>query len=427
MRFALLASALALGIAAPVQAREFVFDATPVADAVRIAAGKLGGTFRICKDVPETVTGRFDFDEPQAIGPMLFEKGLPVSWDERGMPTVGCDAASIEQAGGVVPPFGANSIPSGNPLAPPRASPGGYAPAPQAPPPIPREPDIYSAVDLRYRDPSSVIETLSGLPGLKVLSFPDVPGPILLAGPASIVSEAKAFLARADTCPRMVNLQALVVSSAQNVSRDRQLGISLGVGDSIRIGDQSLGRDFINVEGLAIRLNALRERGEFRANRSFVADVVVGGTAELRDGQQIAIPAGAIITDRETRNNVTYRDVGHNLTFTLEALADGVALLTVEHEISALVGNSTLGPSFSQLATNTVLRVQLGDWTMVSLAGSDRAERTRSRGIFSRGDRVLSENNGTYLLFAVQQVPCGIQGRAEYLEARSLDTAGQGD
>lgn len=407
----LLLGAIAASLSSAALARELVFDRTPVADAVRIAAGKLGGSARICKPVAGTVTGRFDFPELEAVGPMFAEKGYPVSWEPDGRPSVGCDVVEQEQAGAVVPIFGSSGV-SG-------ASPGPAArPGPPAPPPEPQERRL---VDVRYRDPSKVAEAISKLPGLSVLSFPDAPGPLMLAGPASIVGQAEEFVRALDTCPRQVELQALVISTADNVGRRREFGIGVE-GDSVRIGDRTLGDNFVNVGGLVLRLGALRERGEFRANRSFVARVVEGESVQLGDGQQIAIRAGAIITDRETRDNVVYRDVGHNLSFGLDVLSDRFALLTIVHQISAVTGNTELGPTFANLSTETVARVELGEWQMISLAGSDRAERSSSRGFLSRRENILSEQNGTFLLFVVAELPCGQAGR-EYLDRPALPAA----
>lgn len=404
----LLLGALAASLSSPALARELVFDRTPVADAVRIAAGKLGGSARICKPVAGTVTGRFDFPELEAVGPMLAEKGYPVSWEPDGRPSVGCDVVADEQAGSVVPVFGGSGAFGG--------APGSSAPpARPAPPPEPQERVL---VDVRYRDPSKVAEAISKLPGLSVLSFPDAPGPLMLSGPASIVGHAEEFVRALDTCPRQVELQALVISIAENVGRRREFGIGV-VGDSVRIGDQTIGDNFVNVGGLVLRLGALRERGEFRANRSFVARVVEGESVQLGDGQQIAIRAGAIITDRETRDNIVYRDVGHNLTFGLDVLSDRFALLSILHQISSVTGNTALGPTFANLSTETVARVELGEWQMISLAGSDRAERTSGRGFLSRRDHLVSEQNGTFLLFVVAELPCGQAGR-EYLDRPAL-------
>lgn len=380
------------GLAASASARDWAFDAAPLGEVVKAGASEFGQAVRVCKSADAPVTGRFKFDDAAGVAGALQAKGHPVRLVSTGF-EVGCDQAAIEQGPDIQGSFASSpALPSAAPAAAPAA---------------PVEPTVYRRVDVRFRDPNKIINAVSKLPGLSVLAFPDVPGPLLLAGPADMVGEARRFIAALDTCPVQVEIQALVVTQGSTVNRSRRFGVQLRSAGDVALGgfDPTAGSS-LTIPGLRAYLDALRERGEVRANRSFIGDVILGEVVSLSDGSQVPIQASAIITDRETRNNVTYRDVGHNLSFGLLAVADGQAVVRVDHQISGLSGNSTLGPVFSNQSTGTVMRLPLGKWSMISLSGTDRAQRSRSRGIFSRSDAVLSDTGGSYLVFALASVPC---------------------
>lgn len=387
----------------------------PLETVVRSAAASFGFGVEVCNATAgrRLVTGRFNFREAGDVSGLLLEKGFPVEF-VNGRYRVGCDQASDELAGGAASsagmaataPFSAailggdRSVPSGSPLDPGQAA---YAPPPPPPPPT------YHADRVRYRDPSRVIEVLSKIPGLSVIADPKVPGPLLMVGPASVVGEASKFLAAFDQCPAMAQVEATIVTSSNTLDRSRGFGLQLREPGTSLIGTfDPLAGATIAIPGLRLYLDGLRDTGEFRANGTLRARVLIGETVKVQDGSDVPVRSATSVTDRETRTDVVYRSTGNRMTVKLHAIEEGSAVLEIEHELSSQSGEGPLGPTFSTRSVSSLLRVQLGEPNLISLSGLDSASKVRSRGIFSRSDATKAGKAGAFLVFAVERVPCAI-------------------
>lgn len=423
-----------LGLASSASAKEFIADAAPLEAVVQAAAAPYATPVRICSNGKRPVSGRFNFREPADIAGLLLEKGFPVSFDA-GALTVGCDQASQElDAGGVTSsgmsataPFSAailggdRSIPHGSPL-----SPGPTYVAQAAAPPPP--PAVFRSAVVRYRDPSKVVATLSKLPGLSVIADPAVPGPLLLVGAASIVSQAEKYLAVFDTCPVMAQVEATIVTSSENSDRSRGFGVQIREpGSSLIGGFDPLAGATLSIPGLRVYLDGLRETGEFRTNASLRARVLLGETVKVQDGSDVPIRSATSVTDRETRTDVVYRSTGNRMMVKLLALEGSSAIVQIEHELSSQSGNGSLGPTFSTRSVSSVLRVDLGVPNLISLSGADAASKTRSRGILSRSDATAASKAGAFLVFAVERVECGAGPGPQRSEDRKPEPHDAGD
>jgi len=401
-------------LACSASAKEFIADAVPLEVVVQSAGAEFGSPVNVCSNGKRLVSGRFNFREPADIAGLLLEKGFPVS-NEGGTLKVGCDQASIElDQGGAssagmsaTSPFSAailggdRSIPHGSPL-----SPGPTYVAQAAAPPPP--PQTFRAANVRYRDPSKVIATLSKLPGLSVIADPQVPGPLLLVGSASIVSQAEKYLAAFDTCPRMAQVEATIVTSSTNADRSRAFGVQIREPGASLIGAfDPLAGATVSIPGLRLYLDGMRQSGEFRTNASLRARVLLGETVKVQDGSDVPVRAATSVTDRETRTDIVYRQTGNRMTVKLLALEDGQAVVQIEHELSSQSAQTSLGPTFSTRSVSSLLRVDLGQPNLISLSGADTASKTTGRGIFSRSDATSAGKAGAFLVFAVERVPCG--------------------
>lgn len=397
------------GLAGSASAKDFIADAVPLETVVRSAAADFGFGVTVCNSGQRPVTGRFAFREAADVAGLLLEKGFPVEF-VNGQYRVGCDQASAELAGGAASSAGmaatapfAGAILGGDR---PQSQPGGYVSAPAAPPP---PPSIYRADRVRYRDPSKVIAVLSRIPGLSVIADPDVPGPLLMVGPASIVGEAEKFLAAFDQCPAMGQVEATIVTTSDRLDRSRGFGVQIREPGSSLIGAfDPLAGATVSIPGLRLYLDGLRETGEFRTNGTLRARVLLGETVKVQDGSDVPVRSATSVTDRETRTDVVYRSTGNRMTVKLIAIEAGTAVLSIEHELSAQSGDGALGPTFSTRSVTSLLRVNLGEANLISLSGIDTASKVRSRGIFSRSDATTAAKAGAFLVFAVERVPCAI-------------------
>lgn len=394
--------------ASSASAREFLADATPLETVVKIAAADFSVPVNVCSAGKRPVTGRFKFNSAADIAGLLAEKGFPVEY-AGGRIDVGCDQAARElEAGGasmglgVASPFAAPAR-VGQGAVPETGQGGAIAPTVAPPPP----PPAFRKAEIRYQDPSKVLRVLSKIPGLSVIADPDVPGPLLMVGPASIVDQASDFLAAFDRCPAMARVEATVVTSSDTSARSRGFGIQITEPSRSVLGtvDPDAQLKF-SIPGLTAYLTGLRETGQFRANGTLISRVLVGGTAKVQDGGDVAIRGATSVTDRETRADVVYRQIGNRMVVRLHALEGDTAVLEVEHELSSISGQTALGPNFSARSMSSVFRVTLGEPNIVSLSGMDMASKTRSRGIFSRSDATEAQKLGAFLVFAVERVPC---------------------
>jgi len=423
-----------LGHASSASAKEFIADAVPLEVVVQSAAQQFGLPVRICSNGKRPVTGRFNFREAADVVGLLLEKGFPVSMEPGGY-LVGCDQASQElDAGGAssagvaaTSPFSAAILggdrPSSIGYAPPSAP---TYPAPIAAPPPP--PAVFRPAVVRYRDPSKVVATLSKLPGLSVIADPEVPGPLLLVGAASIVAQAEKYLAVFDTCPSMAQVEATIVTSSTSSDRSRAFGVQIREpGSSLIGGFDPLAGATIAIPGLRVYLDGLRQSGEFRTNASLRARVLLGETVKVQDGADVPVRAATSVTDRETRTDIVYRQTGNRMTVKLLALEEGQAVVQIEHELSSQSGQGALGPTFSTRSVSSLLRVDLGQPNLISLSGADTGSKTTGRGIFSRSDATSAAKAGAFLVFAVERVPCGTGPGPQRSEDRKPGPNGTAD
>jgi len=407
-------------------------DATPLRIVVETAAKDFGSQVKVCNTgvADRPVTGRFNFRNSNDIAAMLTAKGFPVVFDGAQI-SVACDQAAAELAGVISPASGS----PGNPFMPQTTQQGMYVPAlegagvpsgsPLAPAPYaapaPVMPEEIAIGRIRYRDPSPVIALLSRLPGLSVIADPKVPGPLLLSGSASIVKVAEEYLAELDTCPVQVQIEAAVVSNAITSARSRGFGVQFHSGNtSIGTFDEGAGAA-ISIPALRIYLNGLAEGSEFRVNSSLKSRVLLGETVRVQDGQDVPIRSATSVTDRETRQDIVYRSVGHRMTIRLAAIEGRNAVLVVEHELSSQTGNGTLGPTFTTRSVTSTMGVEVGKPTTISLSGSDSASKVRNRGLFSRSDNTDAAKAGAFLIFALERVGCAAGPGSERSEDRKPD------
>lgn len=372
---------------------ELLADATKLGDLVSAVGKSLGRPVKVCSSGDRLVTGRYSFDQPQQILRLAVE-GHPVQYDGTSF-LVGCHLPERVALSPQRPDLSASA---GSPVVPSAAV---SAPAPPV-----SIPSAYLFARVRYRDPAMIVSTLAKLPGLSVIADPDVPGPLLLAGAASVVAQASRFLDALDKCPVQLEVEALVISSSEETARSRALGVQLRDAGSFTVGSfDPLASAVVTIPGLRVFLDADRSTGEFRQNASLKSRVVVGETLSLVDGQEVPVRASTSVTDRETRTDVVYRNVGHQLSLTLDAV-DAEAIVTVEHSLSSQLASSQLGPSFATRSTKSTMRVPLGKAAVVALSGLDSASRDKSRGIFARSDRRSLGRSGSFLVFALSDVPC---------------------
>jgi len=283
----------------------------------------------------------------------------------------------------------------------------------------PVEPTTFRAGRIRYRDPTKIVQVLSKLPGLSVLADPDIPGPLLLAGPTAIVEEAAAFMRDLDTCPDQLQIEAVVVSSSNSSERSRGFGMQFRASGDAQIGAfDPLAQATVTIPGLRLFLDGLASSAVLRQNSSFSSRVLLGETVKLVDGQEVPVRAATSITDRETRADVVYRSIGHKLSLRVDALGDE-AVLTVEHELSNQTGNGDLGPAFGTRSTMSTMRVALDRPVTIALSGTDLASKTRSRGLLSRSDATTASTGGVYLVFALKRLLCGGVAEGEDVQPKA--------
>jgi len=380
-----------------------VAKAVPVRDFVAAFAPRFGLQSRVCGGA--NITGRFVIDQASDIARALAQAGRSVAIDAHGVLVVDCSAAensSINPLGqySTTPLAGAamgSNVPNGNPLDPSLAEPYGPAVMRSAQ-------EVFKALDTHYvtRKRLGILEGL----GLKVLGDPDVPGPLLLVGPARIIEEAAAYVRSVDVCPRQLRLEATVVTRSNTRSRSRGLGVRLGNQD-VAFGTTGSADSLIELPLLQAFLRAKRETYEVGSNASFKGFVLQGEELKLTDGQDIPVRSATSVTDRETRQDVVYRTAGHQLTVKPLSLNDVDAVLMVEHAISAPGAVSDLGPSFAQRGTTSTFRIRYGEPIVLSLSGQDTAKRVHSRGILSREGQFEAAEGGAFLVLAVELDRCG--------------------
>lgn len=391
----------------PANAGEMLAKAIPVRDFVEAFAPRFGLQTRVCGAA--NITGKFSIDKASDLAQALAEAGRRVVIDGNGVLVVDCSAAdqsALDPMGQYVSgpmsqaALGGGNMPSGNPLDPRM----GAAPAPGYGPAVMRAPDeVFKALDTHYVTKKR-LGILEGL-GLKVLGDPDVPGPLLLVGPAKIIDEAEAYVRSVDVCPRQLRLEATVVTRANTRNRSRGFGLRIG-NDKAAIGTAGTADSLIDLPLLQAFLSAKRETFELGTNASFKGYVLQGEEMKLTDGRDIPVRSATSVTDRETRQDIIYRTAGHQLSVKPLSLNDVDAVLLVGHSISAQGAVSDLGPSFNERATSSTFRLRYGEPIILSLSGQDTARRVHSRGILSRNDEFEAADGGSFLVLAVELDRC---------------------
>lgn len=380
-------------------------QAIPVKDFVQAFAPRFGLQFRVCGNA--NITGKFRIDKASDLAQALSDAGRRVAIDAAGVLLVDCSASdrlAADPLGQYVSgpmtsaALAGPNVPSGNPLDPNMAPSSPYGPS------VMRAPDeVFKALDTHYVTKKR-LGILEGL-GLKVLGDPDVPGPMLLVGPAKIIDEAEAYVRSVDVCPRQLRVEATVVTRANSRNRSRAFGIRIG-NDKAALGTAGTADSLIDLPLLQAFLAAKRETYEIGTNASFKGYILQGEDLKLTDGRDIPVRSATSVTDRETRQDIIYRTAGHQLSVKPLSLNDVDAVLLVEHSISAQGASSDLGPSFAQRGTSSTFRIRYGEPIVLSLSGQDTAARIRSRGILSRNDSFEAADGGAFLVLAVELDRC---------------------
>jgi hypothetical protein len=397
-----------------------VVQAVPVRDFMAAFAPRLGVKYKACGAA--LVTGRFYIEVAQDLDHAIREAGRSLSFAADGTWLVDCSAA--DQIGNdplgtyVSKPLADAALGNGHPSYSRGLDPNsdafkqaalnsynGGQPLTAVPVHPVVTPDRYRHLETHYVSKSK-FDFLEGL-GLKVLGNPDVPGPLMLVGPAKIVDEAEKYIRAADICPRQLRVEATVITRANTRTRGRKFGLRIG-NTKAGFGTAGNAASGLNLPLLTAFLEANRGVFEAGTNATFRGRVLEGEELKLSDGQDVPVRAATSVTDRETRQDVIYRTAGHQLGIKAVSLNDGEAVLVVDHSISALANASDLGPTFSTRSTASSFRITYGSPVILSLSGSDAANRQKSRGILSRNDAMEAVDTGSFLLLAVQKEGCGV-------------------
>jgi IMP dehydrogenase/GMP reductase len=252
---------------------------------------------------------------------------------------------------------------------------------------------------------------MSKFPGLSVLAEPDRVGPVAFSGSRTIVADALKLMAELDRCPTRVEVQASILVKGRTESASRGAGLQL------RIGGNDFVLGYANPSGAGISID-IPQLSAFiaaaKANAGFVQLSTIGGQLlegseiVLKDGSEVPIRGEAIVTDRETRQSVTYRSVGHNLTLRLQSVGDYL-VGEVEHELSTLGATTDLGPTFGTRSTTTAFRVKPFEPLAISLSGLDGGHEERRKGILSAFTAKSRENASAVLILALKPLSCELE------------------
>ncbi len=214
---------------------------------------------------------------------------------------------------------------------------------------------------------------------------------VALTGSPAIIARMKADLARIDTPPRQVMIEALVTEASSDVAR--QLGISLSAGgastsgDSARIdmypftrGDSAYApaQGRIGAMFQSIGIESGRWVGQFRAR---LDALVEEGDAEIRANPRVATLEGnkaRIFIGREEYFSILTGSVsfayaqleviktGIVLTITPYVSGDGEITLEVEPEVSDVIGSGSTGlPVTLKRSVTTKVRLFTGETVVI--------------------------------------------------------------
>jgi hypothetical protein len=294
------------------------------------------------------VTGHRDIRTLADAAEFFAGAGLPVSFVGTNL-QVGCDAADQALPTTIDNP----NVPRGSPLNP-FGTGGGFAVAPgqsypspsanlPAPPAVPL---VSRTIEAKWVK-RSVLEKVGSALGLKMV-FDDTPDhPILIAGPADVVAQARSYIDAVNVCPVGLDMEASVIQRSDSQLRNRDAGVRIGT-RSIGIGEPGTSTATgINFSWLSAFLEARKETAQFRVNASHKALLLPGEPVVLRDGGEAPVRGATSVTDRETRVDVVYRSTGFNLDLTLLAIDGSDALLTVDQAYSSVGAVTDLGPTFN--------------------------------------------------------------------------------
>lgn len=380
-------------------AGEVVAQGVPTRDFLAAYGGKYGLKYKVCAD--NRISGSFNIDAGPDVIQALAEAGRRVVVAADGTIEVDCSASDTladPLNGYVTQPLSQAVI--GTPV----AGQGAVVTLGTTPQAVKTEPDEYRTVTTkRYgREKFDPLEAL----GLRVLGDPDVPGPLMLVGPAKIVAVAEGYIRAVDVCPRQLLVEATVVTRSNSNKRERSMGVRIG-SDSVGFGTAGTADTGINLSLLSAFLEANRGIFEASSNSTFRGRVIEGAELKLADGQDVPVRSATTVTDRETRQDVVYRTAGHQLGIRAASLDDGEAILIVDHSISALGSGSDLGPSFVSRSTSSSFRVRYREPVVISISGADSARREKARGILYRSDQISAATDGAFLVLAVDLDRCG--------------------
>lgn len=364
----------------------------------------MGFPIRSCTNAP--VTGHRDIRTLADAAEFFAGAGLPVSFVGTNL-QVGCDAADQALPTTIDSP----NVPRGSPLNPfgtgggvtfaPGQNPSYSAP----PPPVRQEPPVVATMEAKWVK-RPVLEKVASALGLKMV-FDDTPDhPILLAGPADVVEQAGVYINALNVCPVGLDMEASVIQRSDSQLRSRDAGIRIGT-RSIGVGEPGTSTATgINFSWLTAFLEARKETAQFRVNASHKALLLPGEPVVLRDGGEAPVRGATSVTDRETRTDVVYRSTGFNLDLTLLAIDGSDALLAVEQAYSSVGAVTDLGPSFNNRSFKSVVRVPIGEASVLAVTGSDAVSTSKRRGIFAWGDNSTISKSGSFLVFRLTRADC---------------------
>ncbi|MCG2841922.1 hypothetical protein L6Q21_13110 [Sandaracinobacter sp. RS1-74] len=377
-------------LSSPAASREVVAHAVPVGAFVDAYASMFNATVELCNK-GSTISGRFILEDSASFGQALAEAGRKVEFAADGTIRVDCAASNYAPAAWLddkVAPL-SSAVLSRPPVAAVHRSVG--------------QDMTLRQVETRYVKKAR-FDPLEAL-GLRVLGDPNIPGPILLAGPAKIVQAAEEYIRSVDVCPRQLRVEATVVSRSNSKSRARNFGLRIG-DHRIGFGTAGTGDTGLSFTWLSGWLEAARGTYEAATNASFVARILEGEELKLTDGEEVPVRTATTVTDRETRDSIVYRNAGHSLALKALAFGENEVVLQADHSISALAGVTNLGPTFSNRGTSSTFRIRYREPFILSLTGTDRASRRGDRGILFRSDELDSSDGGSFLVLAVDQERC---------------------
>lgn len=387
----LFAGSWAAALSTSAAANTFTFDKATAKDVAAAVGPAVGVSVRVCDDKP--VQGRFTIRTPAELRDVFGAAGMPVDEPAPGQMTVGCDKADLVLADRTREAF----VP-----APFQPQLGSTAPAPSLPP-VKQSTVVIGAKWV----PRSLLRNIGSVLGVRVLvdDIPDVP--VLIAGPADVVEEARRYIRAANVCPAQLQFEATVIEEARTAARERGVGVRLG-GRRIGLGTAGTSPDTgITLPWLTAYLDATKGRTEARANSTVSSLLMVGQKATIQDGLSLPVRTGTAITDRESRTDIAYRNAGHSAVVQLLAVDGGQALLSIDHNYSSVSGTTDLGPTFAERHVTAVMRVPSAGVTMLALAGADTAEAVDQAGILSRRKGFSARKGGVYLAFKLTPIGCG--------------------